>query len=381
MKRASWLWLILVALGFILCAVPSPHKKPLWPGGRFTEADRARALQHGIRFIYGTACDRRNFASYGPDYLWCFYCIASTSADPDLRRLAWAMGNERAHQWRRDNPTAPLDADSDEVADLAYGSYGADLLGVRDDPLKERIRQAAARFSAEDYLGFRPTIEPPPSDVPKRCSKCGARNPRGRDTCRKCGARLKMWNRYEVWLDALITTYSGDRYGVTLGAHYTDVIQWLPAMRPYGRRGAVTDDEFYDTVYAITHVVYTLNDYSAYRLSPRWLPQEFQFLRENLKEAIGDPETMGEFLDTLRSFGLTNADPTIRAGVDYILSTQNSDGSWGDVQAQDAYVRYHTTWTAIDGLREYAWRGEGLSFAAVKSSLEQWARAGERLDR
>ncbi|HEY2016923.1 MAG TPA: hypothetical protein VGH38_25640, partial [Bryobacteraceae bacterium] len=52
---------------------------------------------------------------------------------------------------------------------------------------------------------------------------------------------------------------------------------------------------------------------------------------------------------------LTNDDPHIRAGFDYLLSVQNPDGSWGDVKDPDPYGRYHPTWTSIDGLRDYRW--------------------------
>jgi squalene cyclase len=88
-----------------------------------------------------------------------------------------------------------------------------------------------------------------------------------------------------------------------------------------------------------------------------------------------DPEMLGEFLDCLKSFGLKNSHPLIRTGMDYLLSQQNADGSWGDVEAaEDIYLVYHSTWTAIDGLRDYAWRGEGLSFPKLKPLLEQWAK-------
>jgi hypothetical protein len=82
-----------------------------------------------------------------------------------------------------------------------------------------------------------------------------------------------------------------------------------------------------------------------------------------------DPETMGEFLDTLKSFGLPEDHPLIVKGLSYLLSHQNPDGSWGDVEAEDIYERYHPTWTAIDGLREYAWRGERLSFQRLRPVL------------
>src|SRR2546427_6247039 len=81
-------------------------------------------------------------------------------------------------------------------------------------------------------------------------------------------------------------------------------------------------------VFSITHVIYTLNDYGRRRLSPRKLPDEFAYLKGNLKEAIAmrDPEMLGEFLDTLKSFGLNGSDPLIRTGMEYLLSNQNPDG-------------------------------------------------------
>lgn len=180
-----------------------------------------------------------------------------------------------------------------------------------------------------------------------------------------------MMTRHGVWQDAVIRTYMGERYGVRLGASYADVIKWLPSMRPYPKFVDADDPEFYDAVYGVTHVVYSLNSYSHYRLSPRWLPAEYSFLKQNLRRAIvmNDPETMGEFLDTLKSFGLDEDHPLIRKGVDFLLATQNPDGSWGDVDADDIYKRYHPTWTAVDGLREYAWRGQRLCFPALAPLL------------
>ena len=145
---------------------------------------------------------------------------------------------------------------------------------------------------------------------------------------------------------------------VMLGAPYSQVIRWLPSMRPYRRRDEMTENDFYSTVYSITHVVYTMNDYSKYRLSPKSLPDEFAYLKSNLEESIRmhDPETMGEFLDTLKSLGMKDSDPLIRSGMDFLMSTQNPDGSWGDPKTDDIYLRYHPTWTAIDGLRDYKWQ-------------------------
>jgi hypothetical protein len=142
-------------------------------------------------------------------------------------------------------------------------------------------------------------------------------------------------------------------------------------MRPYRGYEKGNNPEFYDTVYFVTHVVYTLNDYGVYRLCGRWLPAEFEFLMENLKAAIAmnDPEMVGEFLDCLKAFGLQDKDPRIQNGISYLLSQQNQDGTWGDSNPKDMYMQYHPTWTAIDGLRDYAWRGERLSFPRLKGLL------------
>jgi len=48
--------------------------------------------------------------------------------------------------------------------------------------------------------------------------------------------------------------------------------------------------------------------------------------------------------------------------MDYLMSCQNADGSWGDPEADDMYCRYHPTWNRYHGLRDYAWRGRRLSF-------------------
>lgn len=181
--------------------------------------------------------------------------------------------------------------------------------------------------------------------------------------CRKCNAVLRPRSPYDIWLDALVTTYSGDTYGVALGASYPEVLQWISQMRPYPAPSE-NQEQFDDVSYAITHVVYTLNEYGKYRLSPAWLPQEFNYLRTHIREAerYRDWETVGEFMDTLRAFGLDETDHEVRAGLNYLLANQNPDGSWGDMKDTDIYNRYHSTWTAIDGLRQYAFQGERLRY-------------------
>ena len=330
---------------------------PLWPGAKFTQGDRDRGIERGLRFIYfSIARNPDHFRDYGGDLLFAFYKIWETSRNQTLAQMAWTMGHERAREWRRTHPALPKDANADDVSDLVSGNDSAERLGVPDAALRAQLVQAAPRFSAADYFWFDPKKEAPPSDVPEECPKCHLQNVRGAKVCRRCGTLLKMRNRYALYQDALIGLYGGDHTGIPLGAHYSDVLKWAPMMRPYPPRSAGYD-EYYGGVYAATHLIYTYNDYSRFALSRACFPQEFEHLSANLRQAIveKDPETMGEYLDSLRSFGLPVQDPLVRTGFDYLLSVQNADGSWGDVKDPDPYGRYHPTWTAIDGLREYRW--------------------------
>jgi hypothetical protein len=338
---------------------------------QFKIEERKHAISRGLEFIYKIACDEECFAFYGHDLLNCFYFISATSLDPALRRAARKMGRERALVWRREHVTLPRKADAETVSEYIHGSYAAGRLSLRDNAIKEQLRRAARHITARDYLYFDPATEPPPDDATEVCW-CGVLNERGRKTCCECRKRLVVINRYKLWYDALIAAYNCERVGVHVGARYAEVLKWLPVMRPYRGREDGDNPDFYDTLYAITHIVYTLNDYSIYRLSPRWLPQEYTFLKTNLREAIEteDPDMMGEFLDSLKAFGLEDSHPLIRTGMEFLLSRQNEDGSWGDVNAEDIYERYHPTWTAIDGLRQYAWRGERLSFPRLKPMLQ-----------
>jgi len=336
---------------------------------------RTPAIERGMSFICRTAGRKKSLRGYGAHLVTCFALLASTSPSPRLRRIARETGRNLALDWRKLYPALPVQPYPEVLYTFIITGWAADYLSMRDQALKERIRKEAKRFSAEQVLGFDPSTEPPPDNLPETCS-CGLENPRGRKTCRKCRKRLTMTSRYKMWMDALGATFCGERYGVILGARYAEVLKWLPDMRPYLGPKKQDYSDFFYTVYAITHVVYTLNGYGRYNLSPRWLPHEFQFLKANLKEAVNfdDPDMVGEFLDSLKAFGLSDQHPTIRLGTNYLLAKQNSDGSWGDPDSQDIFQRYHATWAAIDGLRDYAWRGERLIFPKLQPLLEQWAK-------
>jgi hypothetical protein len=329
-----------------------------------TKAHEARrecnlAIERGFEFIHCFGNEEKSFASYGSFLICCFALLAATSHDAKLRNLGHIRAKQLLRRWRRAHPSLPDDADPDLLFDFILVRYAQGRLGIRNSFIRVRLNVLARKFSLVDLIGFDPRKEPPPDDLPYECD-CKFQNPRGRKTCKQCRRRLQMRSRYRVWMEALANTYVAEQSGVLFGATYADVLQWAPVMRPYPT--AEMDEEVLrEAIYAVTHVVYTLNDYNTYRLSPRSLPAEFAFLKANVTAACArnDPEVLGELLDALKAFGLRGNDPLIIQGTKFLLESQNEDGSWGDPHEQNIRTRLHTTWTAIDGLRDFAWRLRG----------------------
>ena len=333
------------------------------------------SIKRGLDFIDRIASNSEGFDSYGSMLICCFALSGATSRAAKLRRLARSRAQELNHRWRRRHPVVPLNATTEQVLDFVMVSYALSRIGVRDVALNAQIRAAAKRFSVQELLGFNPAIEPPANDLPYPCD-CGFRNQRGRKFCKQCKRRLEIQSSYRVWMEALANTYVGGRCGLLPRAHYLEVLRWLPTMRPYPVSGCEPVAVVRDAIYAATHVVYTLNDYGTYRLSPRYLPQEFAFLKANLAGACerNDPDLLGELLDSLKAFGVDPSHALLRRGTNYLLASQNEDGSWGDVDEENICRRCHATWTAIDGLRAYAWRGERMISPPVASILRGKAK-------
>jgi hypothetical protein len=261
--------------------------------------------------------------------IFCGVSIPSpTPPRTELSESAGNMGRELAARWRKSHRHVPPDANANRIFLLVSGAYSADRLGFPDRRYKSELRKAAAKFTAQQFLGFDPTHGPPQMDDP---------------------------GRYDQWYSALIVTFFGDGYGIRMGAHYRDVLRWLPRLRPY--EGHDEDMEF-DIFYAITHVIYTVDRYHERSVSGSLLPAELVFLRRKLNQAMEDedPEMVGEALDCLKATGFQN-DPQVLAGIKFLVASQRADGSWaGD--PDDLYTEYHSAWAGIDGLRDYHFHGK-----------------------
>jgi hypothetical protein len=358
MNRLRRLLLLSPLMGPAVLRSARASTEPLWPGARYSIGDRDAAVRRGLRFIYRTALSLENLERWAHDYLWLFYSIAVAAADPEVKRMAWQMGVDRARAWRRMFPQLPSVDSGTQLAQFAMASHSADSLGIRDPRMKEQIRRVAGMLSAEDLIGFEPANGPPQQTTTAVCAARPRKVSRGARRGHACPV-VEAGSPYDAMSEALVLTFIGDAYGVRLGASLPQVMQWLPLLRPYRGYENGRNRDFRSTAYMVTHVAYVLNDYCRYRLRPEWLPDEYAFLAANVLANVEaeDVELTGEFLDNLRSFGMTMDDERLRAGTEFLLSRQNGDGSWGNVNDRDIYNRYHPTWAAVCGLMAFEWQG------------------------
>src|SRR6185369_10450076 len=220
------------------------------------------AIERGLEFIYRVGQKQKCFASYGSFLVCCFALLGATSRNPKLRSLGRERATQFLQRWSLRHPSLPADATPDLLFEFILIHYARRRLGLRDAAGASAIKCAARNFSAPDLLGFDPVKEPPPNDLSYRCV-CTFQNPRGRKVCKQCRRRLRLRSRYKVWMEAVANTYAAEASGVRFGASYADVLKWMPSMRTYP---TAEDDEdvLRDAIYAVTHVVYTLNDDGTY---------------------------------------------------------------------------------------------------------------------
>ena len=311
-----------------------------------------RAIARGLEFVGEFTECWRVLQPHGHEVLVMFSHVATTSRSLRLRATARRIGQHLASKWL-ERQSIPHDAH--ELFSVAMGAWAAADLGKCDSAFQLRIEAAFTRRDVARILRFDPRLEGPPDNLPAECSGCSSINARGHRTCVVCHRSLKFETRYAVWSYALVVAYQCERFGPPIGVSLIDVVRWICDMRPYPA-GEVDTLSTWDAAFAVTHLVYVLNDYNRWQLRPEWLRPEYEFLRKLLAKAF-DSDTidlLGECVDTLAAFGLSRTGRVLRPAVRYLSSAQNDDGSWGPESADD-YTRIHTTWTAIDGIREHKW--------------------------
>lgn len=342
---------------------------------RSFDAARARAIDRGMGFIEGLSRRRGGLEQFGSALLYCCSFMAATARDPELQSRARAVTVDAFRAWMDQRREGLYDGSAESVTTAVQTFDAVSRIGFHYPEVKKALRKLVLDHEVSEYYNFDPRVEAPPSDVPEACA-CMTFNVRGTRRCAECKAKLEMVPAMRVWYLSFTSAYCGARYGAPLRMPYEEVMEWLPQMRRY-RSPKQGDVAFHDSVYCITHIVYTLNDYGRFLLSPYWLPEEYSFLATHWATPIenNNPDMAGEFIDSLRAFGLSTEEPAIRYAMEYLIESQNEDGSWGVKEGKIDYRRFHATWAAMDGLRDFNWEREGLSFPKMLPKLQRWAEA------
>ncbi len=155
-------------------------------------------------------------------------------------------------------------------------------------------------------------------------------------------------------------------------AEYYDKLGWErpPALRgpPPMERGVISrrvpvaeigDNAAYD----LTHEVFVAFHYGLERKQTKFGPADLEYARGVFPALLAryvdrrNPDLTGELLSCMTYLGW-HSDPQYRRAIEYLLSAQSSDGSWGNYERlRPAYGKYlehhvylHTTMVVLDAL-------------------------------
>ncbi len=314
-------------------------------------------------------------ATLGVGLVHCAANLSRTAADPWIALRARRLGRHAFTVWRRTHAADP--ASSPEVWGEWVRMYvGARALGIRSPKSLRYLATVAAAGGAEASNAYAIDKRGVFSNVPEACA-CGAENAPGTRICRNatCRRRLRHMSRFRAWCLTLTDGYCRARLGLDAQGRFAGALAAMALVRPYQLRNRYCLGDFYDAAYAVSHLVYALNDFGRFTLRRTWLPWEHAFLAGRIGSALDleDVDLVGEFVDALRAFHEDADRPLVKAGFRFLLDTQHHDGSWTSRSADGDYARFHVVWAALDGIREFRWPRWGLSFPSLLPFLTQSA--------
>jgi hypothetical protein len=283
-------------------------------------------MLRGLAFLSDFALEGDCWSRCAPDVAYMFHHLATRSRQGDFTRRARALARRAASRWLEGHPRLPArTAVDDAIYGYAYGACTAKLVGLDTRALCRDLAARGRTIGAREMLGFDPERQAPPS--------------------------------FELWQYAMVGTHIAESAGMRLRWSVRDLAAWRSAMQPYPRPRRRLTRATESAFYAVTHLVYVLNDYNLYALPRGRFEAEAQLLRAVCAIGIDldDVEAMGEAVDALLALGEPERDPLIARARQRILALQNRDGSWGS-RADKPYTRLHKTWVALDGLTRYGRR-------------------------
>ena len=216
---------------------------------------------------------------HGSDILIPFYVPPLTAPHAsEEERHTLRVATELALVWRARNRGRRLTSGTppSELLDLMQGVYTLESLGMGrcpDGSLRQQLEQRCAAYGVTDFLKFDPAAGEPDGAVREGCT-CGARPPAGASVCAACRRVAVPMSKFDVWLEALVWTFHGCRMRIGLGACFFDVLRQLGGAfaQLYPQRRQLSTKDRHYLCYALTHVIYALNNFGERSLPAALFP-------------------------------------------------------------------------------------------------------------
>ena len=304
--------------------------------GPATEA----AVERGLSYLETFLRPEEHFKAHWHDFVFEFHNIARTATDPELSARARRTVEEVVVRAKGSGFELGWDVTLGDCDRFAKALHGCEMLGIEPVEPRERVEFLTRRLtSAVRRYPIEPT-ETAKEDFERRC-----RN--------------------------LINAYIGLSLNFPVHYGFAEALADCLELRPYEQTEALDARAFIRLGFLVTHIVYTVSHYNELLIDPGLLEPERRFMCKSIERLIDidERELVGEYLDALRTAGLSEEDPLLDGAVSWLVGKQNSDGSWGDPGHERTYKRYHPTMTAVQGLRAYKRTGRGPEHAWVTDLL------------
>lgn len=300
------------------------------------------ALWLGMDYMVRSASNPENFTEYASDYLFFFADVYQID-DPWIQHQAKTHGLRLGDVYLK---TMFPPKSADDLIDCASALYALEILGMDIEAPLAILQMQTHRYSQKNFLGFDPIRGEAPD--------------------------------LDLLIDLLIGFHFTERVAIELPdrASFYDSLLYVASVE-YDSDQPLGSDRYIDQNNLITHLVYTLSGYASWSVPLQFLPREYEYIRSIMPETLmwADPETLSEFVDSLKLLGFNHSDEHIAHGINLLLSLQKPDGRWEPEEVEDEYDRYHATWCAMDALRDYdlVVLNQFSQSWLVKKLLENWS--------
>ena len=369
-------------------AAGTHRKGPLTPSETAAQAppweeQKRTAILRGLDFLQtmGETLFRNEQLSskHGADVLLPFYVPPLKAAGTPEERHALKVAHRLAAEWRSRAAKVhklPPNMSPTELLDMMQGLYSLECLGLEEPNLHEQLFERSAAFGAVDFFKYDPNVGEPAANLREVCM-CGAKPPAGAAECPGCRRATIPMSKFDVWLEALVWGFHGCRMRIGLGACFFSILKQVCGAfgALYPKRKELCEKDRHYLTYALTHVIYALNNFDERSLPPSLFPPEVPaFMREQLKHAIkaNDPDLAGELLDCLKCLGEGGSDSAVAAEKFLVRCQSAADGGWVCKGEADLYSRYHASLVAVAALLDHSYAAHGSCFPRAKDVLPKW---------